>query len=206
MVSPKPAGAAKVYDAAYFAKWYHNPRTRVHSGASVRRKVRMVVSVAEYFLRREIRSVLDIGSGEGLWRGELRRLRPSVKYMGVDPSEYVVSHYGKRRNIRLGRFEDLPDLSLGGPFDLIVCADVLQYVATPALKRGVRTIAHLLNGVAFLESYTIADEMEGDLEGWHQRSKKAYRGIFAEAGLVACGLHCYMPAELAENAVELELV
>jgi hypothetical protein len=64
----------------------------------------------------------------------------------------------------------------------------------------------LLNGVAFLESYTTGDEMEGDLEGWHSRTKEEYRRIFADAGLVACGLHCHLSPRLAERAVELELV
>jgi SAM-dependent methyltransferase len=207
MVPPVPSGAAsKLYDAAYFSKWYHNPRTRVHSADSVRRKVRMVVSIAEYFLRREIRSVLDIGAGEGVWRGEIRKFRPRVRYVGIDPSEYVVARYGKRRNIRLGSFEELPEMPLGGPYDLIVCADVLQYVRTRAVERGVRHIASVLNGVAFLESYTTGDEMEGDLEGWHPRTKGQYRRLFADAGLVACGLHCYVHPRVAENAVELELV
>jgi SAM-dependent methyltransferase len=210
MMPPEQAGASrasrKVYDAAYFAKWYHNSRTRVHSAASVRRKVRMVVSVAEYFLRREIRSVLDIGAGEGVWRAEIKRLRPSVKYLGIDPSDYVVNRYGKRRNIRLGRFEDLPILKLGRSFDLVVCADVLQYVKTADIERGVQHIARMLGGVAYLESYTSADEMEGDLEGWHPRTKREYRDLFSRAGLVACGLHCYLQRDVADHAVELELL
>jgi SAM-dependent methyltransferase len=206
--SPVPAAAdRKAYDEAYFAKWYRDPRTRVHTPQSVRRKVRMVVGVAEYFLRRKVRSVLDIGAGEGAWRAELRRLRPDVRYLGIDPSEYVVRRHGKRRNIRLGRFEDLAGLPLGrGGYDLIVCADVLQYVPAPALRRGVRHIGRILNGVTFLESYTSGDEMEGDLSGWHPRSKEEYRGVFADAGLVGCGVHCYMARELADRAVELELV
>lgn len=204
--SAVPARAGrKTYDEAYFSKWYQDPRTRVHSPESVRRKVRLVVSVAEYFLRRKVRSVLDIGAGEGRWRAELRRLRPDIRYVGVDPSEYVVRRHGTRRNIRLGSFEQLPELALGSGYDLIVCADVLQYVADPALKRGVRLIATLLRGVAFLEGYTIGDEMEGDLEDWNPRSRERYRQIFADAGLVACGLHCYLAREVAEHAVELEL-
>ncbi len=166
----------------------------------------MVVGVAEYFLRRKVRSVLDIGAGEGRWRAELRRLRPSIRYVGIDPSEYVVRRHGRRRNIRLGTFEALHTMRLGGPFDLVVCADVLQYVSNPALARGVRHIARVLNGVTFLESYTSGDDMEGDLEGWHHRSKAEYRRVFAGAGLVACGLHCYLKKPLAEHAVELELV
>ena len=207
MVPPAlPARAErKAYDEAYFARWYREPRTRVHTPDAVRRKVRMVVGIAEHFLRRNVRSVLDIGAGEGTWRTELRRLRPNIRYLGVDPSEYVVRRYGRRRNIRLGAFADLPDLPLGRSYDLIVCADVLQYIPDGVLRRGVRHLAGLLNGVTFLESYTSGDEMEGDLVGWHHRSRAEYRRIFAGAGLVGCGMHCYLTPELAEGAVELEL-
>lgn len=205
--SRSPASTSrKTYDEAYFTKWYRDPRTQVHTPDAVRRKVRMVAAVAEYFLKRPLRSVLDIGAGEGVWGTELRRVRPGIRYLGIDPSEYVVARHGRRRNIRLGSFEQLASLSVGRGFDLVVCADVLQYVSTPALKKGVRHIAGLMGGVAFLESYTTDDDMEGDLEGWHPRSKAQYRRIFADAGLVACGLHCYLTRDVAANAVELELV
>ena len=205
--SAMPATAGrKSYDEAYFTKWYRNPRTRVHSPDSVRRKVRMVVGVTEYFLGRKLRSVLDIGAGEGAWGREVRRLRPGVRYLGIDPSQYAVTRFGRRRNIRIGSFEQLPTLALGRGYDLIVCADVLQYVPDAALRRGVRHLASILRGVAFLEAYTSGDEMEGDLDGWHQRSKATYRRVFDEAGLVACGIHCYLDARAAERAVELELV
>jgi 2-polyprenyl-3-methyl-5-hydroxy-6-metoxy-1,4-benzoquinol methylase len=207
MISPSvPAHAGrKSYDEAYFTKWYRDPRTRVHSPDSVRRKIRMVAGVAEYFLGRKLRSVLDIGAGEGMWGRELRRMRPGLRYLGVDPSEWVVARYGRRRNIRLGSFEQLASLQLGRGHDLIVCADMLQYVPTDALKRGVRHIASLLGGVAFLEAYTTGDDMEGDLEDWHPRSKSQYRRVFADAGLIACGVHCYLNPNVSANAVELEL-
>ena len=114
----------------------------------------MAAGVAEYFLGRKLRSVLDIGAGEGVWGTELRRMRPGLRYVGVDPSEWVVARHGKRRGIRLGSFEKLAELQLGRGYDLIVCADMLQYVPTEPLKRGVRHIATLLGGVAFLEAYT----------------------------------------------------
>jgi SAM-dependent methyltransferase len=202
---PTDAGR-KAYDEAYFTKWYRDPRTQVHTPDSVRRKVRMVLGVAEYFLGRKLRTVLDVGAGEGTWGVELRRLRPGLRYVGIDPSEYVVARHGRRRNIKLGSFEKLHTMSLGRGYDLVVCADVLQYIPDADLKRGVRHIAGLINGVAFLESYTTGDDMEGDLEGWHPRSKSKYRRIFAEAGLVACGVHCYLTPQVADNAVELELV
>src|SRR5690349_16040445 len=98
--SPAHAGR-KSYDEAYFKRWYRDPRTRVHTPEAVRRKVRMVVGIAEYFLGRKLRSVLDVGAGEGTWRREIRRIRPDVRYLGVDPSEWVVARHGRRRNIRL---------------------------------------------------------------------------------------------------------
>ena len=202
-----PAAAGrKSYDEAYFRKWYRDPRTRVHTPQAVRRKVRMVVGIAEYFLGRKLRSVLDVGAGEGAWRREIRRIRPDVRYLGIDPSDWVVARHGRRRNIRLGSFEQLPTLQLGRAHDLIVCADVLQYVPDAALKRGVRHLASILTGMAYLEAYTTGDDMEGDLEGWHPRTKAQYRAVFARAGLVGCGVHCYLTRETALKAVELELL
>lgn len=202
-----PAAAGrKSYDEAYFRKWYRDPRTRVHTPQAVRRKVRMVVGIAEYFLGRKLRSVLDVGAGEGAWRREIRRIRPDARYLGIDPSDWVVARHGRRRNIRLGSFEQLPTLQLGRAHDLIVCADVLQYVPDAALKRGVRHLASILTGMAYLEAYTTGDDMEGDLEGWHPRTKAQYRAVFARAGLVGCGIHCYLTRETALKAVELELV
>jgi SAM-dependent methyltransferase len=204
---PVPASAGgKSYDEAYFTKWYRDPRTRVHSPDDVRRKIHMVLGITERYLGRKLRSVLDVGAGEGTWGTELRRLRPGLRYLGIDPSEYVVARHGRRRNIRLGRFEDLPEMRLGRHHDLIVCADVLQYVPTPSLVRGIQHLSSLLTGVAYLEAYTTGDEMEGDLDGWHPRSKARYRRLFADAGLTACGCHCYLSSTLADRAVELELL
>ncbi len=165
----------------------------------------MVVGVAEYFLRRKVRSVLDVGAGEGAWGVQLRRMRPGLRYVGVDPSEWSVARHGRRRNLRLGSFQELPDLRLGSRFDLIVCADVMQYIPTGELRTGVQHLASLLSGVAFFEAYTSGDDMEGDLEGWHHRTHAQYRRVFAEADLTPCGLHCYLSPAMADRAVELEL-
>jgi SAM-dependent methyltransferase len=166
----------------------------------------MVVGITEYFIGRKLRSVLDVGAGEGAWGREIRRMRPGVRYLGIDPSEYVVARHGRRRNIRLGSFEELPSLPLGRGHDLIVCADMLQYVPTTVLKRGLRHLASILGGLAFLEAYTTGDDMEGDLEDWHPRSKAHYRRLFKEAGLIPCGVHCFLSRQAAANAVELELL
>jgi SAM-dependent methyltransferase len=131
----KGAGTlAKSYDRAYFDRWYRDPR-------------RLVVGVAEALLQRPIRSALDIGCGEGVWRQALRALRPGLRYVGVDSSAYVVSRYGRARGIRYGTFGSLSTTELDGPFDLIVCCDMLQYVPPVELARGLQSVEGLPRGV-----------------------------------------------------------
>ena len=196
----------KRYDREYFDRWYRDPKSRVATAESVSRKVHLVVSIAEALLLRRVRSVLDVGCGEGTWRAPLKKMRPGIRYAGVDSSEYVISRYGTRRGIRLGTFGGLGmiERKLRGPFDLIVCCDMLQYIPAPELKLGLKSIASLLGGVAYLEAYTSGDSIEGDKRGWHQRTAAEYRRAFAGAGLASVGMHCWVGDELSPMTAELE--
>jgi SAM-dependent methyltransferase len=193
-----------MYDRRYFDRWYRNPRSRVVTPAVIARRAHMVVSVAEYFLDRTVRNVFDVGCGEGDWYRALKRMRPGIRYVGIDPSPYVVERFGKRRNIRLGGFGDVAEHAGAQMFDVIVCSDVMQYVAPPELKSGVEQIAEHLGGVAFLEAHTTADALEGDMRGWHRRTPSYYRRLFTRAGLIACGPHCYVGESLEDNVSALE--
>jgi SAM-dependent methyltransferase len=195
----------KSYDRDYFEKWYRDPKHAVTSIATLRRKVALAVATAEYYLGREIRNVLDVGCGEAVWRKPLRELRPQVDYLGLDSSEYVVARYGSSRNVRLATFGQLGELRFDREFDLIVCSDVLHYVPTSELRRGLRGIAEMLAGVAFLELFTSSDEPEGDRHGFHHRMPNWYLSTFAEAGLIACGSHCYLPQRMQESVAALEV-
>ena len=174
--------------------------------ASIARKAHLVVSVAEYFMGGPVRSVLDVGCGEGAWYHALVRMRPGIRYLGIDPSPYVVERFGRRRNIRLGSFGDVEEHAEGRMFDVIICSDVMQYVAPPELKRGVSQIADHAGGIAYLEAHTTDDEMDGDKRDWHRRTPRYYRRLFADAGLVACGPHCYLGEELQGMANALERI
>src|SRR6187200_1861227 len=90
----------KRYDQAYFDRWYRDRRYRVKSPQVLHRKVALALSVAEYYLGRQVRTVLDVGCGEGAWFAPLHAMRPNIKYTGVDQSEYAVLRYGRSRNIR----------------------------------------------------------------------------------------------------------
>ena len=195
---------AKEYDRAYFDRWYRNPRHRVKSEAGLRRKVAMIVALAEYFLGRSIRNVLDIGCGEGTWREPLLACRPGIHYLGLDSSEYAVNRFGRSRNLRLARFSDLAELRFNHRFDLIVCSDVVHYLPASELRLGLSGFSELLAGVAFIELFTSQDAVQGDVHGFLKRSPRWYRDCFAEAGLLACGPHCYVGPDLASSLVALE--
>lgn len=182
----------KAYDRRYFDRWYRDPADRIATGDSLERKVRLAISVTEYLLGRRLRTVLDVGCGEAPWFPVLRRLRRDVRYRGVDSSEYVLRRFGRTRHIRRGTLGGLRDLRLSRDYDLIVCADVLQYVADRDITAGLAEIRRCLGGVAYIEAFTTEDEMEGDRAGWHERSATAYRRLFGRAGLVQCGPNCWL--------------
>jgi SAM-dependent methyltransferase len=192
------------FDRGYFDKWYRDPRHAVSSRQVLARKVALAVAVAEYYLCRPLRDVLDVGCGEGVWRKPLLALRPELDYLGLDSSEYAVARYGRSRNIRLATFGQLGELRFDRTFDLIVCSDVIHYVASAELRRGLRGIAEMLDGVAFLELFTSVDAPDGDKHGFLARSPQWYRGAFAEAGLIACGSHCYVGPRLGGGLSALE--
>ena len=196
----------KTYDRAYFDRWYRDPKLAVATQESVARKVHLVVSIAESLLLRRVRSVLDIGCGEATWRAPLKKLRPGIRYVGVDSSEYVIARYGGRRGIRRGTFGGLGEIerSLRGRFDVVVCCDMLQYIPADDLRAGLASVAALLGGVAYLEAYTSGDSIEGDRRGWHNRSAAQYRRAFHTAGLTSVGMHCWVGAVLRTAAAELE--
>lgn len=151
----------------------------------------MAIAVTEFLIGRRVRTILDVGCGEAPWYPVVRRLRPEASYVGVDSSEYVLERFGAARNIRRGSLGELGTMRLRRDVDLIVCADVLQYVETPELERGLRAIRRLLGGVAYIEAFTTEDEMEGDRSGWHERTAAQYRRLFRRAGLTQCGPYCY---------------
>lgn len=196
-------GTDKRYDRDYFDTWYR--QRGIHAGAALRRKVALAVACAEYHLGRPLRGVLDIGCGEGVWRAPLLRLRPDLHYLGLDDSDYAVERYGRRRNLHRMRFAALAEQRFDRRFDLLVCADVLHYLGEAELRSGLSAFADLGCGVAFIEVYCAEDAIEGDLHGFHLRDAAWYRRRFDEAGLSACGSHCYLTPALRDDAAALEI-
>lgn len=206
--SRKPAAATKAYDRAYFEQWYRGPAaegSEIGGPARLARKVALAVASAEYHLERPIRSVLDIGCGEGAWRAPLLKWRPKLQYLGFDSSPYAIARHGARRNLHYARFGDFECLRPCAPVDLLVCSDVLHYLATRELDRGLAGIGELCGGVAFLETFTGQDGIDGDTDGFKRRPAQFYRQRFEAIGLGTLGSHLWLSPGLRDGAASLEI-
>jgi SAM-dependent methyltransferase len=195
--------ADKTYDRNYFDRWYRD--SGIGGRQRLQRKVALAVTTAEYHLERPLRSVLDIGCGEGVWRAPLLALRPKARYVGFDSSEYAIRRYGARRNLNFARFGDFEMLRPCPPVDLLICSDVLHYLPTRELDRGLPGLAELCGGVAFLETFAKEDETEGDNIGFQARPARFYRQRFETVGFRFVGSHCWLSPALVGDAATLEL-
>ena len=194
----------KNYDRSYFDRWYRDPEDRVATRESLERKVRMVISLAEFLIGRRIRSVLDVGCGEAPWQPMIKRIRPQARYIGVDSSDYVLERFGAARSIRHGTLGTLGDMRLPKRIDLIVCADVLQYADDTEVTRGLRAIRRLLGGIAYIEAFVTDDNMEGDRIGWHERTATKYSKFFRDAGLTQCGPYAFVSLDELDSLNRFE--
>ncbi|MBB1089533.1 class I SAM-dependent methyltransferase [Lysobacter sp. SG-8] len=198
---------SKAYDRVYFDRWYRDPALKAEAiggRARLARKVALAVATAEYHLERPLRSVLDVGCGEGAWRSPLLRLRPKATYLGFDSSGYAIERHGRRRNLHFARFADFQHLRPCPPVDLLVCSDVLHYLDARELDRGLPGLAELCGGIAFLETFCREDGIEGDTLGFKRRPARFYRERFAAAGFVPLGSHLWLSPALASGSTALE--
>ena len=197
----------KQYDQAYFERWYRDPALKdqaIGGTARLARKVAMAVATAEYHLERPIRTVLDIGCGEGVWRSPLMKLRPRISYLGFDSSQYAIERFGPRRNLHYARFGDFEHLRPCAPVDLLICSDVMHYLDTRELDRGLPALAELCHGVAFLETFTREDGIDGDTHGFKRRPAKFYRQRLEALGLTPLGSHLWLSPALRDDTAALE--
>lgn len=193
---------SKTYDREYFDRWYR--REGIGGAARLARKVAMAVAMAEYHLERPIQSVLDIGCGEGAWRAPLLKLRPKLQYLGFDSSEYAVRRYGRSRNIHYARFGDFEYLRPCPPADLLICSDVLHYLPTRELNRGLSGLADLCGGVAFIEMFAKEDAAIGDEHEFQSRPARFYRERLRALGLVQIGSYGWLSPQISDHATALE--
>ena len=199
------ADGHKQYDEAYFEKWYRSATHRVRTPAEFARQVDFVLHLAEWVLQRKVRSVLDVGCGEGQWGVALKRRRPRVQYTGVDPSAWAIARHGKKRGLLHGGITDLDALlPTRQTYDLVLCVGMLNYLDPATLRLGLRQVAKRSAGVAYLELFAQGDEYEGDTDWPRPRPAAWYRTAMQSAGFVPVGMQCYVAQSEADRLSLME--
>src|SRR4029077_12527271 len=117
------------------------PRTAVANRSEMRARARLIAAFVAY-AGLPVRRILEAGCGTGLLRAELLRLLPRAHYVALESSDYLCQRYGWRK----GRIEEYRSRA---PFDLVICYDVLQYLAGAAAPRALATFAPLGRGALY---------------------------------------------------------
>ena len=175
------------FDAAFFARYYGDPRTRVADDADAACLAGLVGGVLDY-LGVRVRRILDAGCGVGLLRAPLLARFPGATYEGLELSAYLCARHGWRQG-------SLADFVAPRPYDLVVCHDVLQYLDERAAARSIATLARLTHAALYFSVLTrrdwrhAADQSRTDRDV-HRRSGDWYRRRLRRGFRhVGCGVH-----------------
>lgn len=174
------------FGAAYFDRYYESKKTRVHGPEEIARLASGVTGMIGW-LGGEIRSVLDVGAGPGLWRDWFKKHHPEVRYLSTDVSPYACEKYGHEQR-------DIARWQSNERFDLIVCQGVLQYLGDDDADEAIHNIGTMSAGFLYLEAITKRDLRENcdpdatDMEV-HARTGAWYRErLKMSFDAVGCGL------------------
>jgi SAM-dependent methyltransferase len=172
------------FDREYYRRYYFDARSAVTSRAEMQARARLIAACCAH-LGLPVRRVLEAGSGTGLLRRALLRIMPGVEYTALEASEYLCRRYG-------WEYGFIERYRARTPYDLVICYDVLQYLAADAAERALANFARLSRGVLYFSALTRADyqhncdpaRTDGAV---HLRSAHWYRSRlrrrFREAGL-----------------------
>ena len=146
----------KDFDQAFFEHYYDRKSTLVLNEDDVFRRVCFVLAYLAH-LQVPMHSVLDAGCGTGLWKRGLHSIDRSIKYTGIDPSEYLCRKHGWIQS-------SVADFKSKQKFDLVVCQDVMQYMSNDEAERSIRTIARVSRGALYFDVPTRDDINDGYLD------------------------------------------
>ena len=170
-------GVTERFDDAYYARFYEDPRTRVHDGAQIAKLGRAISGFAEWF-GLPMKSALEIGAGTGLLRDWFREAYPAMTYVSTEVSRYAAGQFG----------HELLDIAKTAPkrqFDLVVCQGVLPYLDDQAAAAAIENLARATRGMLYLEAITrldldtVCDRSLTDIDV-HERKGSWYRARLGE--------------------------
>jgi predicted TPR repeat methyltransferase len=171
----------------YFDRFYESKVTRVYGEREIARLARGVTGMIAW-LGGDLRAVLDVGAGTGLWRDWFAAHRKGVRYVSTDVSAYACERYGhEQRDIARWRGR--------ARFDLVVCQGVLQYLTDDEAAQAIENMAAMCRGFLYLEVVTARDLREACDTARTDTSVHARPGAWYRARLrehfttLGCGLH-----------------
>ncbi|MBK6690904.1 MAG: class I SAM-dependent methyltransferase [Myxococcales bacterium] len=179
--------ASGTFDESYYERFYESHASRVYGHHEVEHLCRGVTELLAWY-GADLRSVLDVGAGTGLWRDWFRKNKPAVRYRSTEWSAYACERYGhERRDISRWRAKER--------FDLVVCQGVLPYLDDDAAARAIENLAAMCAGFLYLEAITtrdlrdVVDRERTDTEGMRGRSGHFYKSrLKPHFQAVGCGL------------------
>ncbi len=189
------------FDEAYYHRFYESPQTRVVSPDEHANLANFVVGFARWN-HIDLKSVLDIGAGIGLWKHWLEKHDKGIAYTGTEVSAAMCKKHGfLHRDI--ARWRDRKK------HDLIICQGVLQYLPDPDVAPAVANIAAMSRGLIYVEVTTRGDlrdrtdktRTDADI---FVRNGSYYRGILAKH-LVSVGAGFWWAKDKPPPFYELEM-
>ena len=145
------------FDPAFYQRFYANPRTRVTTQAEMERRAAAIAALVAH-LDVPVKRILDAGCGLGWMRAPLLQAFPSAVYVGLEVSEHLCESLGWIN-------ESLATYRPRSGFDLVICYDVLQYLADRDARRALANLARLCRGALYFHAPTQEDWKDNaDLE------------------------------------------
>lgn len=160
------------FDPAYYARFYDDPRTRVHDATQIAALGRAISGFAEWF-GLPLKSALEVGAGTGLLRDWFRQSHPATQYVSTEVSRFAADKYGHE-------LLDIAKTTPKKPYDLVICQGVLPYLDDAAAEAALENLARATRGLLYLEAithldlHTVCDRSLTDVDV-HDRKGSWYR-------------------------------
>ena len=158
------------FDSSYYARFYG--KDGAHDEEKISHLATAVHNMCAWW-GINIRTVLDVGAGMGMWRDWYSEHHPDVSVQSIDVSE----HACKTWNHELGNIADWTPTRKA---DLVVCHSVLQYLDNSSFASAVENLAAGTKWVMYLELPTkwdyenVVDSRGTDMQVY-KRSATWYR-------------------------------
>ena len=137
------------FDAAYYERFYLDPRTRVAEPLDVEVQARFLCGYLDY-LKIDLRWILDLGCGLGRLREPLLARFPRARYTGVEVSGHLCAELGWVH-------DSVATFRSRRRFDLVICQDVLQYLDDTEAEQALDNLARHCRGALFFGALTRED-------------------------------------------------